>query len=37
MIATGLSNKIWMKILSLQRLEGTLPKHDEEAAPLQSR
>jgi len=37
MIATGLSNKIWMKILSLQRLEGTLPKHDEEAAPLKSR
>ena len=37
MIATGLSNKIWMKILSLQRLEGTLPQHDEEAAPLKSR
>ena len=37
MIATGLSNKIWMKILSLQRPEGTLPKHDEEAAPLKSR
>ena len=36
MIATGLSNKIWMKILSLQRLEGTLPKRDEEAAPLKS-
>jgi hypothetical protein len=26
-----------MKILSLQRLEGTLPQHDEEAAPLKSR
>jgi hypothetical protein len=37
MIATGLSNKIWMKILSLQRLEGTLPQHDEEATPLKSR
>jgi hypothetical protein len=37
MIATGLSNKIWMKILSLQRPEGTLETHEKEAAPLKSR
>jgi hypothetical protein len=36
MIATGLSNKIWMKILSLKRPDGTLAIH-EEAAPLKSR
>jgi hypothetical protein len=37
MIATGLSNKIWMKILSLTRPEGTLVTHEEAAAPLKSR
>ena len=38
MIATGLSNKIWMKILSIKRPEGSLETHGEEtAAPLKSR
>jgi hypothetical protein len=32
MISTGLSNKIWMKILDLKRSDGTLAKHEEEAA-----
>jgi hypothetical protein len=36
MIATGLSNKIWMKILSLQRAEHPLETHG-EMAPLKSR
>jgi len=36
MITTGLSNKIWMKILNLKRLDVTLPKHEEEAAGLKS-
>jgi hypothetical protein len=36
MITTGLSNKIWMKILNLKRFDGTLPRPEEEAAALKS-
>jgi hypothetical protein len=36
MITTGLSNKIWMKILNLKKLDGTPPPHEEEAAVLKS-
>jgi len=32
MITTGLSNKIWMKILNLKNFVGIRPKHEEEAA-----
>jgi hypothetical protein len=32
MIATGLSNKIWIKLLNLKRSDGTRPLHEEVAA-----
>jgi len=32
MISTGLSNKIWMKILNLKRSDADPAKHEEEAA-----
>jgi hypothetical protein len=34
MIATGLSNKIWMKILSLRRFDATPPGPEEQAVAL---
>jgi hypothetical protein len=37
MITTGLSNKIWMKILSLKKSDGALPRLEDEAAVLKSR
>ncbi len=37
MIATGLSDKIWMKILSLKRPDATLVPHEEAATPMKSR
>jgi hypothetical protein len=36
MIATGLSNKIWMKILNLKKFDTTMPHHEAAAAPLSS-
>jgi hypothetical protein len=37
MITTGLSNKIWMKILSLKKFDVALPKQEEAEVALKSR